>query len=153
MEQWLVEYRKAACALDNRKEELRKAAELIEGSGLIICGASAIEDKLQVGVADTIATMHKAGIKLWVLTGDKMDTAITIGYSCAVLVHSKEATETEPAVRGTHVLRMSMNPKKDDEWNKRMLAQRLIKIVQQIRQAWPTPSPTPSTTPRPRLAH
>ena len=44
-----------------------------------ILGASAIEDKLQDGVSQTIANLETAGIKIWVLTGDKQETAINIG--------------------------------------------------------------------------
>lgn len=47
---------------------------------LIVVGATAIEDKLQDDVPATIADLGKAGVKLWVLTGDKMETAINIGY-------------------------------------------------------------------------
>jgi P-type E1-E2 ATPase len=50
-----------------------------------VIGATAIEDKLQDDVPNTIADLHKAGIKLWVLTGDKMETAINIGYACRLL--------------------------------------------------------------------
>jgi magnesium-transporting ATPase (P-type) len=53
--------------------------------GLSLLGATAIEDKLQVGVPDAIADLAKAGIKLWVLTGDKEDTAINIGFACKLL--------------------------------------------------------------------
>ena len=48
-------------------------------------GATAIEDKLQDGVPQAIANMGLAGIKIWVLTGDKQETAINIGYSCQLL--------------------------------------------------------------------
>ena len=44
-----------------------------------VSGATAIEDKLQDGVAQTIANLELAGIKIWVLTGDKQETAINIG--------------------------------------------------------------------------
>ena len=47
-------------------------------------GATAIEDKLQDNVPATIADLGKAGVKLWVLTGDKMETAINIGYRCVL---------------------------------------------------------------------
>jgi len=53
--------------------------------GLSLLGATAIEDKLQVGVPDAIADLARAGIKLWVLTGDKEDTAINIGFACKLL--------------------------------------------------------------------
>jgi magnesium-transporting ATPase (P-type) len=52
---------------------------------LILVGATAIEDKLQEGVPQTIASLKKAAIKIWVITGDKQETAINIGYSCKLL--------------------------------------------------------------------
>jgi phospholipid-transporting ATPase len=54
-------------------------AELIE-KDLILIGCTAIEDKLQEGVPACIETLSAAGIKIWVLTGDKMETAINIAY-------------------------------------------------------------------------
>jgi phospholipid-transporting ATPase len=54
-------------------------AELIE-KDLILVGCTAIEDKLQEGVPTCIETLSAAGIKIWVLTGDKMETAINIAY-------------------------------------------------------------------------
>lgn len=68
----------------NRADELDKAAELIEHD-LTLLGATAIEDKLQDGVPDTIHTLQQAGIKVWVLTGDRQETAINIGMSCKLI--------------------------------------------------------------------
>jgi P-type E1-E2 ATPase len=70
--------------LTNREELIEKAAQKIENE-LELIGATAIEDKLQDEVADTIKFIKRAGIKLWVLTGDKIETAINIGYSCSLL--------------------------------------------------------------------
>ena len=56
-----------------------QVAELIE-KDLILIGCTAIEDKLQEGVPACIQILSKAGIKIWVLTGDKMETAINIAY-------------------------------------------------------------------------
>lgn len=56
-----------------------QVAELIE-KDLILIGCTAIEDKLQEGVPACIETLSRAGIKMWVLTGDKMETAINIAY-------------------------------------------------------------------------
>ena len=67
-----------------RADELDKAAELIEHD-LQLLGATAIEDKLQDGVPDTIHTLQTAGIKVWVLTGDRQETAINIGMSCKLI--------------------------------------------------------------------
>lgn len=79
----------AATSLIKREEKLGMVAELIE-KDLRIVGTTAIEDKLQDKVAETISFIRDAGIKLWVLTGDKIETAINIGYSCKVLQRSTE---------------------------------------------------------------
>lgn len=68
----------------NRAEELDKAAELIE-KDFYLLGATAIEDRLQDGVPETIHTLQQAGIKVWVLTGDRQETAVNIGMSCKLL--------------------------------------------------------------------
>jgi magnesium-transporting ATPase (P-type) len=81
---WLAQYNAAASSISNRSASLKKAAFDIEKQ-LHIVGATAIEDKLQVRVPETIENIRNAGIKLWVLTGDKRETAIEIGYSTKVL--------------------------------------------------------------------
>lgn len=83
-EQWKETYHKASTAIQNRERKVEDAASLIE-TNLILLGATAIEDKLQDGVPETIAALLEAKIKLWVLTGDKQETAINIGYSCRLL--------------------------------------------------------------------
>jgi magnesium-transporting ATPase (P-type) len=50
-----------------------------------LAGCSAIEDKLQEDVGQTISDIKKAGVHVWVLTGDKVETAINIGQSCELL--------------------------------------------------------------------
>lgn len=82
--QWAAIYDKAATTINDRAEELDKAAELIE-KDLTLLGATAIEDRLQDGVPDTIHTLQTAGIKIWVLTGDRQETAINIGMSCKLI--------------------------------------------------------------------
>ena len=91
-QRWLDMYNNAATSIKNRDELLKSAALAIERN-LHIVGATAIEDKLQVGVPKTIATLEHAGIKLWVLTGDKRETAIEIGYSTHVLTPKMHLTE------------------------------------------------------------
>lgn len=81
---WLKKFETAAVSMTNRKKMLSACAEEIE-KDMTIVGASAIEDRLQAGVPETIATLAEAGIKLWVLTGDKLETAINIGYSAKLL--------------------------------------------------------------------
>ena len=67
-----------------REEALEKVDEEIE-VGLKLVGSTAIEDRLQDEVADTIRFMKRTGIKVWVLTGDKIETAINIGFSAGLL--------------------------------------------------------------------
>ena len=52
---------------------------------MTLVGSTAIEDKLQEDVATTIVSLKQAGIKVWVLTGDKIETAIQIGYATGLL--------------------------------------------------------------------
>ena len=91
-EEWLAKYKEAATSIDSRDEKLTAVAYEVE-TGLHIVGATAIEDKLQDGVPETISKLEKAGIKLWVLTGDKRETAIEIGYSTKVLTPKMHLTE------------------------------------------------------------
>lgn len=86
---WRKEHDKAATALTDREEKLEEVASKIEQE-LSLLGGTAIEDRLQDGVPDTIALLGQAGIKLWVLTGDKVETAINIGFSCNLLNNDME---------------------------------------------------------------
>lgn len=69
---WSRKYDDATNAIEGRDEEIEKANELIEHS-LQILGATALEDKLQEGVPEAIEMLHRAGIKLWILTGKFVD--------------------------------------------------------------------------------
>ena len=72
---WSARYAEATAAIDDREELVERVSEEIEG-GLVLLGATAIEDRLQDGVPEAIADLKKAGIKIWVATGDKLETAI-----------------------------------------------------------------------------
>uniref|UniRef100_A0A672T312 Phospholipid-transporting ATPase n=1 Tax=Sinocyclocheilus grahami TaxID=75366 RepID=A0A672T312_SINGR len=82
--EWKQRHHESSVALEDREEKLEKLYEEIEKDMMLI-GATAIEDKLQDGVAQTIEQLAKAEIKIWVLTGDKQETAENIGYSCNLL--------------------------------------------------------------------
>uniref|UniRef100_F7FSN1 Phospholipid-transporting ATPase n=1 Tax=Macaca mulatta TaxID=9544 RepID=F7FSN1_MACMU len=82
--QWNKKFMAASVASTNRDEALDKVYEEIE-KDLILLGATAIEDKLQDGVPETISKLAKADIKIWVLTGDKKETAENIGFACELL--------------------------------------------------------------------
>ncbi|OCT86919.1 probable phospholipid-transporting ATPase IM isoform X1 [Xenopus laevis] len=81
---WLKIHHEASTTLENREERLAAAYEEIE-SNMMLLGATAIEDKLQEGVIETISRLLLANIKVWILTGDKQETAMNIGYSCRML--------------------------------------------------------------------
>uniref|UniRef100_A0A673YPF8 Phospholipid-transporting ATPase n=1 Tax=Salmo trutta TaxID=8032 RepID=A0A673YPF8_SALTR len=85
-QEWLKEYTRISTIIKDRAQKLEDCYELLE-KDLLLLGATAIEDRLQAGVPETIATLMKADIKIWVLTGDKQETAINIGYSCRLVSH------------------------------------------------------------------
>ncbi|KAM3938334.1 phospholipid-transporting ATPase IC-like [Leptodactylus fuscus] len=83
-EKWNKKYQEASVSMTNRDEALDQVYEEIE-TNLVLIGATAIEDKLQDGVPYTISKLAKADIKIWVLTGDKKETAENIGFACELL--------------------------------------------------------------------
>eukprot|EP00079_Xenopus_tropicalis_P008511 XP_002931688.1 PREDICTED: probable phospholipid-transporting ATPase VA isoform X1 [Xenopus tropicalis] len=86
---WLKFHLQAESSLDNREELLFQSAVRLE-TNLHLLGATGIEDRLQEGVPETITRLRKAGIQIWVLTGDKQETAVNIGYSCKLLDHEDD---------------------------------------------------------------
>lgn len=87
---WLLRQREAALSIDGtREDKLGAIYDEIECDMQLI-GVTAIEDKLQDGVPETIASLIEAKINVWVLTGDKQETAINIGYSCKLLSHGMD---------------------------------------------------------------
>lgn len=76
--EWLAKFKAAESSTHNRDQQIGKCAEEIE-TEFLLAGCSAIEDKLQEDVGSTIKDIRRAGIKVWVLTGDKVETAINIG--------------------------------------------------------------------------
>ncbi|KAK0157633.1 hypothetical protein PV328_011346 [Microctonus aethiopoides] len=81
---WKQRHMDAVMSGEDKDDKLDAIYEEIE-KDMTLLGATAIEDKLQDGVPQAIANLSLAGIKLWVLTGDKQETAINIGYSCQLL--------------------------------------------------------------------
>uniref|UniRef100_A0A3Q3LTP8 Phospholipid-transporting ATPase n=1 Tax=Labrus bergylta TaxID=56723 RepID=A0A3Q3LTP8_9LABR len=103
---WSRKHKEAQVSMSERDVALDRVYEQIE-SNLLLIGATAIEDKLQDGVPETIAKLAKADIKIWVLTGDKKETAENIGYSCSLLtddmaIHYGEDVNEKLRIRQTH---------------------------------------------------
>jgi phospholipid-translocating ATPase len=101
---WKKGFMEATTSLVDRELKIERAGELIE-MDLDLAGATAIEDKLQVGVPEAIDKLRRASIKMWMLTGDKRETAINIGHSCrlikdysTVIVLDEELGEVDKAI-------------------------------------------------------
>ncbi|XP_062854222.1 phospholipid-transporting ATPase VA [Trichomycterus rosablanca] len=86
---WLQRHLEAETAIQRREELLFESALRLE-TDLHLLGATGIEDRLQDGVPETIAALRKAGLQIWVLTGDKQETAINIAYACKLLDPEEE---------------------------------------------------------------
>ncbi|KAA0713012.1 putative phospholipid-transporting ATPase VA [Triplophysa tibetana] len=86
---WLQHHLEAETAIQKREELLFESALRLE-TNLHLLGATGIEDRLQDGVPETIASLRKAGLQIWVLTGDKQETAINIAYACKLLDPEEE---------------------------------------------------------------
>ncbi|KAJ9635464.1 phospholipid transporting ATPase [Coniosporium tulheliwenetii] len=115
-QEWNKEHDLAAAAVQDREEKLERVSDAIERE-LLLLGGTAIEDRLQDGVPDAIALLGDAGIKLWVLTGDKVETAINIGFSCNLLNNdmdlivftaSDDKLETAEALLDRHLKTFNM---------------------------------------------
>ncbi|KAI7767658.1 hypothetical protein LZL87_001532 [Fusarium oxysporum] len=80
---WKKIWDEATTSLSDRQQRIEDAGDMIEQSFDLV-GATAIEDKLQKGVPETIERLRKANIKVWMLTGDKRETAINIAHSARI---------------------------------------------------------------------
>ena len=80
---WKQAFVEAETALSGRQEKIDLIAERLE-QGLDFLGVSAIEDKLQQGVPDTIERLQRANMRIWMLTGDKRETALNIAQSARI---------------------------------------------------------------------
>lgn len=86
---WQQRHKAASSSLQDREDKMEEVASSIERN-LTLLGGTAIEDRLQDGVPECIQLLANAGIKLWVLTGDKVETAINIGFSCNLLENTMQ---------------------------------------------------------------
>ncbi|XP_071426676.1 phospholipid-transporting ATPase VB isoform X1 [Pithys albifrons albifrons] len=135
-QKWANFRREAEAAMDNREELLMETAQHLE-TNLTLLGATGIEDRLQEGVPDTIVALREAGIQIWVLTGDKQETAVNIAYSCKLL-HQRDTVftiNTENKETCESLLDLTLEEvKKSRERHTRR--RRFLGII-------PTPSPAP----------
>lgn len=73
----------------NREEQMRELYRSMEVE-LDILGATGVEDQLQDGVQETLVALGRAGIHVWVLTGDKVETAVNVAIACGLLTQSSK---------------------------------------------------------------
>ncbi|KAJ7548944.1 hypothetical protein O6H91_07G034100 [Diphasiastrum complanatum] len=108
---WSIKCKDASSSVIEREWKMAECCQLME-TNLELLGVTAIEDKLQEGVPDTIETLRKAGINFWMLTGDKHTTAVQIALSCnfvlpepaGQLLHVQGSTPEEIAISLERVL-------------------------------------------------
>lgn len=82
-EKWNASFEDASAALSNREAAVRKVIEQLEHN-MEFLGVTGVEDKLQEDVCGTLESMRNAGINVWMLTGDKIETATCIAISAGL---------------------------------------------------------------------
>ncbi|KAG2453311.1 hypothetical protein HYH02_001535 [Chlamydomonas schloesseri] len=131
---WAKEWDAGKKSLDDREAKLAEAAEKIERN-LRLLGCTAIEDKLQEGVPACIKQLALAGIRIWVLTGDKMETAINIGFACSLLTEEmRQHTVTASSPR-VEELEKAGRRQEAEALAAELVAKQLDKIDLELRQA------------------
>ncbi|EQC38001.1 hypothetical protein SDRG_04431 [Saprolegnia diclina VS20] len=101
---WKSRYKAAELLMEGRETSMDALVCEIEQK-MIYVASTAIEDKLQDGVPETVTRLLRAGIKIWVLTGDKVETAVEIGRSCRVI--GKDMVEV--VLQGSTVAELAKN--------------------------------------------
>ena len=110
---WLESWNEANTSMKDRQGMRERAASKLE-KDLTIVGCTAIEDRLQDKVPQTIADLAKAGIKLWVLTGDKITTAIEIAKSCRLITQEMKQLHVNEEL-GSKVENSRVRPPSDSD--------------------------------------
>uniref|UniRef100_A0A383WKY7 Phospholipid-transporting ATPase n=1 Tax=Tetradesmus obliquus TaxID=3088 RepID=A0A383WKY7_TETOB len=126
-EQWEADYSAAQVSMVDREGRMAAEQERIE-RGLHLAGATAVEDKLQDGVPECLQALAAAGVKVWVLTGDKVETAISIAYSCRLFTEDMGLVEFREAELAGAVGEDDQHP------NVGVIQQVLAKKLAEVRQ-------------------
>uniref|UniRef100_A0A8C3WVX5 Phospholipid-transporting ATPase n=1 Tax=Catagonus wagneri TaxID=51154 RepID=A0A8C3WVX5_9CETA len=98
-EEWRQRHQEASILLQNRAHTLHQVYDEME-QNLQLLGATAIEDRLQDGVLETIKCLKQGNIKVWVLTGDKQEIAVNIGFACQLLSENMVILEEKEILQG-----------------------------------------------------
>uniref|UniRef100_A0A8C2KG25 Phospholipid-transporting ATPase n=1 Tax=Cyprinus carpio TaxID=7962 RepID=A0A8C2KG25_CYPCA len=108
--------REARLALQDREEKLVAMYNQVE-TGMSLIGATAVEDRLQEEAAETMEALQGAGMKVWVLTGDKMETAKSTCYACRLFQ------------RGTELLELTVRTLVDKKLNLYLMTSNLVSFL------------------------
>jgi len=108
---WQQKLAMANIAQDDRERQLAEVAAEMEHS-LLLSGISAIEDRLQPKVPEAIDSIKAAGIRFWVLTGDKIETAVEIVRACRLFTADMVLAYMVNATSEEHALQMLKEAKK-----------------------------------------
>ncbi|CAK9268520.1 unnamed protein product [Sphagnum jensenii] len=104
---WSLKFKEASMSLMDREWKIAEVCQLLE-KNLELLGATAIEDKLQEGVPETISTLRNAGINFWMLTGDKHSTAVQIALACNFILPEPEGQLLQVQGRSSNEVRISL---------------------------------------------
>jgi magnesium-transporting ATPase (P-type) len=105
-ERWSAIYHEATLSVEHRAQRVDEAAEQIE-THMTLLGAVGIEDRLQPDVPSCVASLQEAGIRVWVLTGDKTETAIAVATQASVLTQDMQIEILEEANEKALIRRLS----------------------------------------------
>ena len=82
-DKWESEYLDACASMEHRKEKIAEVISKLENNLDFLC-VTGVEDLLQDDVQTTIDNLRNAGMKIWMLTGDKVETATCISISAGI---------------------------------------------------------------------
>ncbi|CAG2115827.1 unnamed protein product, partial [Medioppia subpectinata] len=127
---WNILHKKAEQSIENNEELMLESHNRIE-CNLVLMGATGIEDSLQERVPEVIANLRSAGIVVWVLTGDKLETAVNIAYSCRLFTNAMDVIylKIESKEESNRVLENHLKDLKAKGVTKRKSKQKLSKSL------------------------
>ncbi|CAI5757959.1 unnamed protein product [Candida verbasci] len=107
-------YDEASVAMHDRDSQMQKIVGLYLEKNLELIGLTGVEDKLQIDVKPSIELLRNAGIKIWMLTGDKVETARCVSISARLVsrgqyIHEITKTNTEIALNQLEYLQINQN--------------------------------------------
>eukprot|EP00929_Paragymnodinium_shiwhaense_P107699 TRINITY_DN7404_c0_g1_i1.p1 TRINITY_DN7404_c0_g1~~TRINITY_DN7404_c0_g1_i1.p1 ORF type:complete len:1162 (-),score=261.07 TRINITY_DN7404_c0_g1_i1:87-3572(-) len=124
---WNKIYQEAATATEGRQDKMDAAAEELE-KDLELHGCTGIEDRLQDAVGETCEKMFKAGIKVWMLTGDKVETAINISIATGLLEPDTESERTS-----SRILLTTEDAEENGVFDPKAISSQLTRIAEKTR--------------------